>query len=110
MPTLPVDSHLNEEWKPETYSFNMSSIRTTLRDTSTKHSELVKNYNWYPEAVAVHALLPPGIPLSLKEICIYYPHHTRWLHVMLRLTHNDYRGSDILGIQVLLITRSKNSY
>lgn len=72
-------------------------------------SELVKTYNWYPEAAAVDALLPPGVTLSLKDILIYYPHHVRWQHVMLRLTHNDYRGSDILGIQVRLTSEPRTA-
>lgn len=96
----PTDSHSDEVWHDETLSFSMSTIRGTLRDPTVRPSELVKNYKWYPDAVAVDALLPPGIPFSAKEICVYYPHHVRWQDVMLRLAHNDYRGSDILGIQV----------
>ena len=78
----------------------MLAVRSTLRDPDERPCDLVKNYNWYPDAVPIDALLPPGVPLSAKEICVYYPHHVRWQDIMLRLAHNDYRGPDILGIQV----------
>lgn len=60
-------------------------------------------YHWYEHAVPVNAIFPPGIPISAKEIMAYYPHHVRWKGVMLRLTSNDYRGADIMGMQVILV-------
>lgn len=96
----PTDLLSKGEWIDETRDFNMKDVLATLRNSNEQPSELVRNYNWYPDAVPVGALLPPGVPLSAKEINAYYPHHVRWKDVMLRLTHNDYRGPDILGIQV----------
>jgi hypothetical protein len=100
LPASPTDSQSDRAWHDNTYDFNMAKICATVRDSDVRPAELVKTYHWYPEAVAVDALLPPGVPLSLREVCIYYPHHVRWQGVMLRLTHNDYRGPDILDIQV----------
>lgn len=100
LPASPTSSQTDGAWQDETYDFNMVQTCATVRARGAIPNELIKNYNWYPEAVAVDALFPPGVPLSLMEICIYYPHHIRWQDVMLRLVHNDYRGQDILAIQV----------
>jgi hypothetical protein len=87
-------------WMDETQNFNMKHVRTTLRKPDAKAEDIGQNYAWYSNAVPVDALLPPGIPLSAKEIHAFYPHHVRWLDIMLRLTNNDYRGADIMGMQV----------
>ena len=91
---------LRKMWHDSTCDFNMLTVRTTLRLPNETSGGLVRNYSWYADATPVDALLPPGVPLSIKEILVYYPHHVRWQEVMLRLTHNDYRGQDILGAQV----------
>lgn len=91
---------LDKAWFDDTRDFNMLAMRATLRDLHAIPGELVQSYNWYPDAVSVDALLPPGVPLSLKETLVYYPHHVRWQDIMLRLSHNDYRRPDILGVQV----------
>ncbi|KAF3048420.1 hypothetical protein E8E12_011788 [Didymella heteroderae] len=96
LPALPADSDPDGSWQDETCGFNIAKICATVRGSCGRFIDLNKNYNWYPEAVAVDALLPPGVPLSLRDICIYYPHHVRSQDVMLRLAHNDYRGQDIL--------------
>jgi hypothetical protein len=100
LPISPTRSQLDSAWQDETYDCNMAQICATIRFHGAAPQELIRNYNWYPEAVAVDALFPPGVPLSLREICVYYPHHVRWHDVMFRLVQNDYRGQDILGIQV----------
>ncbi|KAH7072134.1 hypothetical protein BKA63DRAFT_554971 [Paraphoma chrysanthemicola] len=87
-------------WVDETYSFNAKSVCSTLRGPDAKDVEnLGANYGWYHDAPHVDAIFPPGIPLSAKEICAFYPHHVRWKGVMIRLTNNDYRGADIMGMQ-----------
>lgn len=88
-------------WQDETYDVNMAQICATIRACSATRQELNKNYSWFADAVAPDALFPPGVPLSLGEICAYYPHHVRWQDVMFRFVQNDYHGQDILGIQVL---------
>lgn len=87
-------------WVDETYDFNIKEIRSRLRPASVEVDDLGANYAWYAEAVPIDAIFPPGIPLSAKEINAFYPHHVRWKGVMLRFTHNDYRGADIMGMQV----------
>lgn len=87
-------------WVDETHDFNATAIRATLRPTDTVVDELGGHYGWYDSAVLIDAIFPPGVPLSAKEIHAFYPHHVRWRGVMVRLTNNDYRGGDILGMQV----------
>jgi hypothetical protein len=87
-------------WTDETHDFSVVTARSTLRDDTIKVEELGNNYAWYPDAVPIDAIFPPGVLLSGKEINAYYPHHIRWRGVMLRLTNNDYRGADIIGMQV----------
>jgi hypothetical protein len=87
-------------WIDETYDFDSTAILKKLRDPSTVVDDLGSNFGWYTDAVPVDAILPPGVPISAKEIHAFYPHHVRWKGIMLRLTHNDYRGADIVGMQV----------
>jgi hypothetical protein len=63
-------------------------------------NDLGPHYEWYTDAAPADAMLPPGMPISAKEISAFYPHHVRWKSVMIRLTNNDYRGPDILAMQV----------
>ncbi|CAN9365073.1 unnamed protein product [Alternaria sp. RS040] len=86
-------------WVDETKDFNMRAVRGVLQRSGYIGKDLGPNYTWYNDALPVDALLPPGIPLSAKEINAYYPHHVRWRGVMVRMANNDYRGSDILGMQ-----------
>ncbi|KAG9195114.1 hypothetical protein G6011_00234 [Alternaria panax] len=86
-------------WVDETKDFNMRAVRGMLQKFGSTSKDLGPNYTWYRDAVPVDALLPPGVPLSAKEINAYYPHHIRWRGVMLRLANNDYRGPDIMGMQ-----------
>ncbi|KAF1936909.1 hypothetical protein EJ02DRAFT_357979 [Clathrospora elynae] len=86
-------------WVDETHDFNIKAVRSTLRQPDAKVEELGHNYHWYTEAVPIDALLPPGVPLSAKEVIAYYPHHVRWKGMMVRLTNNNYRGADIIGMQ-----------
>ncbi|KAG9198565.1 hypothetical protein G6514_009806 [Epicoccum nigrum] len=94
----PRAGSLHKMWHDTTRDFNMLTVRT-LRPPNGTFGGLVGSYSWYADATPVDALLPPGVPLSIKEICIYNPHRVRWQGIMLRLTHNDYRGQDILGTQ-----------
>jgi hypothetical protein len=87
-------------WKDETYDFNMNTARSKLRSAKVEVNDLGAHYQWYTDAVPTDAMLPPGVPISAKEISAFYPHHVRWKSVMIRLTNNDYRGSDILAMQV----------
>ena len=87
-------------WVDETHDFSVVTTRSTLRDGNVKVEQLGTNYAWYADAVPIDAIFPPGVLLSAKEINAYYPHHVRWRDVMLRLTNNDYRGADIIGMQV----------
>lgn len=99
-----IHGHVRFErsWVDETQDFNMREVCSTIRRPDTPVKDLGKSYAWYNDALAVDALLPPGIPLSAKELLAYYPHHIRWTGVMLRLSNNDYRGRDIMGIQASL--------
>jgi hypothetical protein len=98
------------EWVDETYDFNVGQVRSKLRPVDKEVDELGSTYNWYTDAVPVDAIFPPGVPLSAKEINAFYPHHVRWRDVMVRLTKNDYRGADILGMQVSLLCTSRVVY
>lgn len=100
LPASPASSQPEGDWQDQTYDFNMAKICATVRGSEVSPTGVSNAYTWYPEAVAIDALFPPGVPLSLMEICIYYPHHVRWQDLMLRLAHNEYHGVDILGIQV----------
>jgi hypothetical protein len=87
-------------WVDETYDFDSTAVLKKLRAADTVVDDLGSNFRWYTDAVPIDAILPPGVPISAKEIHAFYPHHVRWKGVMLRLTHNDYRGADIMGMQV----------
>jgi hypothetical protein len=87
-------------WVDETYDFKVSAVRSKLRPANTEVDDLGLTYGWYMNAVPIDAIFPPGVPLSAKEINAFYPHHVRWKGVMVRLTKNDYRGADIMGMQV----------
>lgn len=88
------------EWVDETYDFNMKAARKKLRHPVIVVEELGTNYHWYTDAVPAEAMFPPGVPLSAKEIHAFYPHHVRWKGVAVRLANNNYRGADMLGMQV----------
>ncbi|CAO2653449.1 Nn.00g028600.m01.CDS01 [Neocucurbitaria sp. VM-36] len=94
-------SLFHRSWTDETQDFNIKTIRSTLQGSGEEIKELGAKYHWYTDAVPIYAIFPPGVPLSAKEINAYYPHHVRWKGVMIRLTKNGYRGSDIMGIQAL---------
>lgn len=87
-------------WVDETKDFNMRAVRGVLQKPGFVGKNLGVHYTWYNDAVPVDALLPPGVLLSAKEVMAYYPHHVRWKSMMLRLANNDYRGADIVGMQV----------
>jgi hypothetical protein len=66
-------------WKDETYDFPVRRFWDALRkengrDRDTKPGrqvpEIPKSYTWFPEAVAVDAAFPPGIPMTAKEILV----------------------------------------
>ncbi|KAI4693767.1 uncharacterized protein J4E84_002343 [Alternaria hordeiaustralica] len=86
-------------WVDETKDFNMRAVRGVLQKPGFVGKDLGVHYTWYNDAVPVDALLPPGVPLSAKEVMAYYPHHVRWKSMMVRLANNDYRGADIVGMQ-----------
>ncbi|KAI4958231.1 hypothetical protein J4E86_003829 [Alternaria arbusti] len=86
-------------WVDETKDFNMRAVRGVLQKPGFVGKDLGVHYTWYNDAVPIDALLPPGVPLSAKEVMAYYPHHVRWKSMMVRLANNDYRGADIVGMQ-----------
>ncbi|CAE7027361.1 hypothetical protein PTNB73_01608 [Pyrenophora teres f. teres] len=86
-------------WVDETEQFNMVDVHNRLQQLPKEVKEMGPNYAWYTNAVPINAIFPPGILMSAKEVMAYYPHHVRWKDMMLRLTHNDYRGTDIIGMQ-----------
>ncbi|KAF2787840.1 hypothetical protein K505DRAFT_421522 [Melanomma pulvis-pyrius CBS 109.77] len=86
-------------WIDETKDFNMEAAKKGLRSSGAQLEDIPPGYAWFLEAVPVDAILPPGIPLSSKEINAFYPHHARWKDVALRLFNNGYRGRDIIDIQ-----------
>jgi hypothetical protein len=96
--TLPL---FERTWIDETYDFNIATVRSKIRPADRVFEELGANYQWYDDAVSADAIFPPGVPMSAKEIIAFYPHHVRWKGIMVRLTNNDYRGADILGMQAL---------
>jgi hypothetical protein len=87
-------------WVDETYDFNATAVRSKIRPIDRANDELGANYHWYNDAVPADAVFPPGVPISAKEISAFYPHHVRWKGVMVRLTKNNYRGPEIMGMQV----------
>lgn len=89
-------------WVDETHPFDIKAALSKLRPVQNKVGDLGTNYRWYNDAVSVDAIFPPGILISAKEIMAFYPHHIRWKSVMLRLTYNDFRGPDMMGMQVCL--------
>jgi hypothetical protein len=95
--TYPLSQRI---WVDETKDFNMRAVREVLQKPGAPVKGLGIHYTWYHDAVPVDALLPPEVPLSAKEVNAYYPHHIRWKGMMLRLANNDYRGPDILSMQV----------
>jgi hypothetical protein len=97
---LQTSTLFQRTWFDETKDFNMQAVRGVIQKPGSTGKDLGVNYTWYTDAVPVDALLPPGVPLSAKEIMAYYPHHVRWRGMMIRLTNNDCRGADMLGMQV----------
>ncbi|KAH9880418.1 hypothetical protein IAQ61_000709 [Plenodomus lingam] len=87
-------------WTDETRDFNMMMVRKNIRCGGKDMADIGPLYQWYTSAVPIDAIFPPGIPISAKEIQAYYPHHVRWKAIMLRLTENDFRGGDIMGMQI----------
>ncbi|KAJ4289255.1 hypothetical protein N0V90_011597 [Kalmusia sp. IMI 367209] len=94
------------EWVDETQSFNMKKVIESMRSSGKEVAPLTNLYNWFPDAVPIDAILPPGVPLSAKEINAYYPHHIRWKDVMIRLISNSYRGPDIIAMQAFFRNRA----
>ncbi|KAI0580940.1 hypothetical protein Alg130_06832 [Pyrenophora tritici-repentis] len=86
-------------WVDETEHFNMVDVYNGLQTQYADAKEFDPRYGWYNDAVSIGAIFPPGIPMSAKEVMAYYPHHIRWKGMMLRLTDNDYRGIDFIGMQ-----------
>ncbi|KAH7359811.1 hypothetical protein BKA66DRAFT_372914, partial [Pyrenochaeta sp. MPI-SDFR-AT-0127] len=86
-------------WLDETQNFDMKTVRSTLQESAARAENIGDKYDWYADAVPVNAIFPPGVPLTAKEINAYYPHHVLWKDIMLRLTNNDFRGVDIMGMQ-----------
>ncbi|KAF2127688.1 hypothetical protein P153DRAFT_432769 [Dothidotthia symphoricarpi CBS 119687] len=80
MPDSPRSNRANSlyqrPWVDETLDFNMKTVRSTLQEANTQIERPGATENWYPSAVPIDAIFPPGVPLSAKEILAFYPHHT----------------------------------
>ncbi|PVI00033.1 hypothetical protein DM02DRAFT_655801 [Periconia macrospinosa] len=87
------------EWTDQITPFNIKTIKSTLLDPEEPQPFLPQNYEWFASAVPAYAIFPPGIPLTASELNAYYPHHIRWVDVMLRLANNGYKGYDLVRIQ-----------
>jgi hypothetical protein len=96
------------QWIDETKGFNMNDVKDALRGPDSEVSALPDSFNWFPEAVPVDALFPPGVPISAKEIMAFYPHHIRWKGVALRLVNNGYFGDAIIPMQVFFRDKEKH--
>lgn len=96
------------QWVDESRRFNMKHVIHALRAPTTEISALPASFNWFPEAVPVDALFPPGIPISAKEIIAFYPHHIRWKGVALRLVNNAYLGDTVIAMQAFF--RAKDTH
>lgn len=64
-PTPPL---FERQWMDETHNFNMKTVVESLRPDLKAMEQLPAAYNWFPEAVPIDALFPPGVPMSAKEI------------------------------------------
>ncbi|KAF2870753.1 hypothetical protein BDV95DRAFT_607888 [Massariosphaeria phaeospora] len=87
-------------WADETRSFNMAAVRKKLRDpVAAATFEVPEGCVWFAEAVGMYALFPPGVPVTAKEICAFYPHHVRHDGVARRLLNNGFCGDVLLDMQ-----------
>jgi hypothetical protein len=62
------------QWIDETRDFNMKEVVETIRAPGTIVKELPVAFNWFPDAVPIDALFPPGIAMSAKEILVCLKH------------------------------------
>ncbi|KAL5457921.1 hypothetical protein PMIN06_003641 [Paraphaeosphaeria minitans] len=95
-------------WIDETRKVNIKEILGTLRAPDVGVPALSESFNWFPEAVPVDAIFPPGVPISAKEIMAFYPHHIRWKGVALRLANNAYLGDTIIAMQAFFRDKAKH--
>jgi hypothetical protein len=58
------------KWTDETHNFNMKEVVETIRSSEMEVKDIPVLFNWFPDAVPIDALLPPGIALSAKEILV----------------------------------------
>ncbi|KAL6704942.1 hypothetical protein ACN47E_007487 [Coniothyrium glycines] len=84
----------------ETRVFDAGPVRSKPHNNDIGARDYGPKYQWFANATPIDALFPPGVPLTAKEILAFYPHHVRWKGAMLRLTSNDFRGADILAMQM----------
>lgn len=98
--TVETFSVSERQFQDFTRNYGVRKLWSSLRPASKSVEQIPESYTWFPLAVPIDAIFPPGIPLSAKEINAYYPHHIRWKGVALRMLNNGYRSQDILDIQV----------
>ena len=60
--------HFERPWKDETEDFNMKKVIATLRPAGKAVAPLPRPFTWFPDAVPVDAIFPPGVPMTAKEI------------------------------------------
>lgn len=70
------------KWKDETQDFNMKMVVASLRSKEIKANGVPAAWTWFPDAVSVGTIFPPGIGLTATEI-----HVRRYLRSSL-LRHN----------------------
>ncbi|KAF2472745.1 uncharacterized protein BDR25DRAFT_353069 [Lindgomyces ingoldianus] len=87
-----------DETRPTNLLKITQSLRAPPKQDDPPIPPIPHSFHWFPDAIPVDAIFPPGVPMSGKEILAFYPHHPRNRGVGLRLLENDYRGADILAI------------
>jgi hypothetical protein len=58
------------KWVDETQEFDVKKLFASLRPRSKEVEDIPTSFVWLPEAVPVDAILPPGVPMSIKEILV----------------------------------------
>lgn len=94
-PNPPYES----QWVDETKAFNMKTAQEDLQGPGHSVYTWPLFFNWFPDAVPINSIFPPGVGISAKEIMAFYPHHIRWKGVTLRLVNNSYLSDTILPMQ-----------
>jgi hypothetical protein len=66
------------QWVDETYPANVPG---KLRWGRRSSSPALRAYTWFPDAVPVDSLLPPGVPMSGAELLVSFCPNLQILHI-----------------------------